>query len=238
MNSSDEVAYLHLALQQARQLLTSVRADGGFYALRGDTQLNVNEFLNGPLQDSVKDAWLFRYPIEASSQCRIVFSRSIAQDLINQREHKHTRVKVVGPTPPFYSREAPTLTFREDSDINARIVKLFPPQVVKRLERLRQSKEGWDGQDALPLSPASLELMVSLFELYRELPKDLGVFLNHQGELVVNWKQTDGSTIDLVFSGDEIEVATDQHHFFATLNDPQLITTLFGARDEHSENSL
>lgn len=235
MSSSDDVAQLQLALREARELLSHVRFDGYFEKLSPATKARITDYLNGPLMHDVRDVWLFRQPLEAGSQCRAVFSHSIASDLIHQRELKYTHGKYVGLTPPFFSREAPSLVYREDHDLNARIVKLFPPKVVKRIERLRQSKDGWDGKDAKALNEDSLTHMVKLFELFQEVPDDLGVFISPFGEAVVNWRRGAGDTVDLVFTPDEIEVATNDAFFTATLNDPQLLAVLFGDRS-HEQN--
>lgn len=76
----------------------------------------------------------------------------------------------------------------------------------ERLQMLLDCREGWDGGDAKPLSYSSLQKCSEFICKHDLRHKDVGVFMDSEGHLILNWpieKDGDNNTIfEITFEND------------------------------------
>jgi len=87
----------------------------------------------------------------------------------------------------------------------------LPDHAVARIQRLTRSEDDWDGKGAKAMTLPSLANFTNFFLESSKSPKDIGIFLNYRGEVLANWSLGDGSTIDIAFGDNYIEVVTDEY---------------------------
>ena len=95
-------------------------------------------------------------------------------------------------------------------------------RVGDRLQRLSESKAGWDGRDALPLNPHSLESLVTLSQALTLPGQDLAAFLEHNGNLVISWPAANGTVVDASLGPRLLEISTDAFALELAIDDPLL----------------
>lgn len=76
-----------------------------------------------------------------------------------------------------------------------------------RLMLLVKSEDNWDGQNASQMNYKSLEEM-SNFLKEKELPENIGYFLDYEGNLIINWILND-STVDVSFENKGVSLYMD-----------------------------
>jgi len=95
-------------------------------------------------------------------------------------------------------------------------------RVGDRLQRLSESQAGWDGRDAQPMCLRSLENLVTLSQALTLPGQDLGLFLEHSGNLVINWPAANGSRADVSIGPCMLEICTDALNLELVIDDPLL----------------
>lgn len=91
-----------------------------------------------------------------------------------------------------------------------------------RLSRLARSEDNWDGEGAKAMSLSSLINFVSFLEKSEIVPSKIDIFLGFYGEIVTSWALKDGSTLDMSFGDNQIELATDEHDEVFSIDDSGL----------------
>jgi len=76
---------------------------------------------------------------------------------------------------------------------------------LNRLQTFFQLQAGWDGPSSKPLDLSSIETFSDFFSRTRLRPEGLGVFMSAQGNLVVNWPDSDNKLIELEFHSTDID---------------------------------
>ncbi|AYG47750.1 hypothetical protein DV532_26035 (plasmid) [Pseudomonas sp. Leaf58] len=95
-------------------------------------------------------------------------------------------------------------------------------RVGDRLQRLSAAEAGWDGRDALPMNPQSLESLATLSQTLPLPGQDLAVFLEHNGNLVISWSATNGTVVDASLGPRLLEISTDAFTLELAIDDPLL----------------
>ncbi|MNO47473.1 hypothetical protein D3C76_377890 [compost metagenome] len=81
---------------------------------------------------------------------------------------------------------------------------------ASRVAMLLQCKEGWDGYSAKPLDHSSLQAATFfLLENGGLAEKAVGVFMNSDGELILNWPINANDIVELTFSAREVSIYVD-----------------------------
>lgn len=95
---------------------------------------------------------------------------------------------------------------------------------LRRLIELAQFEAGWDGDGACAMSLNSLALLHTFISKMHEKldPADIGFYLGYDGEIFINWTQSDGALIDLAFRENRVEVYSDAWEQVFTVSDPNL----------------
>jgi len=75
------------------------------------------------------------------------------------------------------------------------------PFIKNRMHSLSEIQDGWDGDNAKSMSLISLMDMASFFSSVDKLPSEIGVFLGHEGEVIINWESSNNSIVDITFAG-------------------------------------
>ena len=70
---------------------------------------------------------------------------------------------------------------------------------LKRLQSFLQLQSGWDGKSSKPINLKSVEVFSSFFADSGLRPKELGIFMSAQGNVVVNWLDQDDRLVELEF---------------------------------------
>lgn len=78
-----------------------------------------------------------------------------------------------------------------------------------RLSELVKVEHNWDDDGAKQMSISSLSLFHKIVLKSEISPKDLGIFLGFDGEILINWHMHDGQLIDIAFRDEQIEIYTD-----------------------------
>lgn len=76
---------------------------------------------------------------------------------------------------------------------------------VNRLENFFNLQAGWDGPKSRPISLESVEVLSRFFAETGLQPKEVGVFMSAQGNVVVNWLDREGKLIELEFLPSAVE---------------------------------
>lgn len=97
-----------------------------------------------------------------------------------------------------------------------------------RLCRLAQSADDWDGEGARAMSITALSHFVSFLSREPKVGKDMDLFLGFYGEIVASWILADGSTLDISFGDNQIELATDQHDEIFAAGDNRIYKLIAG----------
>ena len=70
---------------------------------------------------------------------------------------------------------------------------------LTRLQSFFQLQGGWDGKSSKPIDLKSVEVFSSFFSDTGLRPKQLGIFMSAQGNVVVNWPDQDNRLVELEF---------------------------------------
>lgn len=70
---------------------------------------------------------------------------------------------------------------------------------VQRLESFMQLRAGWDGPDSRAIRLESIEVFSQFFADTALHPKQMGVFMSAEGNIVVNWLDQGGQLVELEF---------------------------------------
>ena len=76
---------------------------------------------------------------------------------------------------------------------------------LKRLQSFLRLQNGWDGKSSKPINLKSVEVFSSFFADSGLRPKELGIFMSAQGNVVVNWPDHDDRLVELEFLPNGVE---------------------------------
>ncbi|KTC13865.1 hypothetical protein [Pseudomonas sp. ICMP 10191] len=93
---------------------------------------------------------------------------------------------------------------------------------ITRLSRLVRSEDDWDGEGARAMSVAAIANFSAFIERGLSLNNKPSLFLGSDGEIVASWQLDNGSTLDMVFGDQQIELATDEHDEIFALGDARI----------------
>lgn len=93
---------------------------------------------------------------------------------------------------------------------------------ITRLSRLARSEDDWDGEGALAMSIAAIANFSNFIDRGFSLNNTPSLFLGSDGEIVASWQLSNGSTLDMVFGDQQIELATDEHDEIFAVDDARM----------------
>ncbi|MEE5061145.1 hypothetical protein V2J93_20355 [Pseudomonas alliivorans] len=80
---------------------------------------------------------------------------------------------------------------------------------ASRVAMLVGCKAGWDGYDAKPLDIASLQAATIFVIAHKLRERSVGIFMNTEGEMILNWHGQDGLLVELTFAEHEVAMYVD-----------------------------
>jgi hypothetical protein len=93
---------------------------------------------------------------------------------------------------------------------------------ITRLSRLVRSEDDWDGEGSRAMSVAALANFSAFIERGVPLNNKPSLFLGSDGEIVASWQLDNGSTLDMAFGEQQIELATDEHDEIFAVDDARI----------------
>ncbi|KTB72052.1 hypothetical protein AO067_08200 [Pseudomonas viridiflava ICMP 13104] len=118
------------------------------------------------------------------------------------------------------------LKLKSDATIKAayidKVSRRLNEKALARLSRLVQSKSNWDGQGAKSMRLAALVNFADFFTQADVTPVGLSIFLNYYGEIIASWTLVSGTSIDIFFGEQKIELLTDEEEYSFKVGDRSL----------------
>lgn len=118
------------------------------------------------------------------------------------------------------------LKLKSDATIKAayidKVSRRLNEKALARLSRLVQSKSNWDGQGAKSMRLAALVNFTDFFTQADVTPDGLSIFLNYYGEIIASWTLVSGTSIDIFFGEQKIELLTDEEEYSFKVGDRSL----------------
>lgn len=93
-----------------------------------------------------------------------------------------------------------------------------------RIERLSKSLENWDGEGAKAMSLGALANFANFSRHININRKDLAIYLDPDGKILISWLLKNDSTIDIAIGESKIEVLTDDFEKTFAISDRDAIS--------------
>lgn len=120
-----------------------------------------------------------------------------------------------------------TLTSDKSFEENLEVLRLSVGEsAVSRIRALRACGDNWDGQGAVALCEKSLASFARLSQNISLASLRVGIYLNDDGTLFINWKGKNDRLINVDFCCDNIQVITEDVLQNFLESDPALIKIL------------
>lgn len=80
---------------------------------------------------------------------------------------------------------------------------------ASRVVMLVDCQVGWDGYEAKPLDMGSLQAATMFIIAHDLAERSVGIFMNADGEMILNWHGNDGSLVELTFTEHAVAMYVD-----------------------------
>lgn len=161
-----------------------------------------------------------RPEVKANSFARSVYVTSVAELATST-----TVDSSVCFNPSVDEDEARKFTGRAYSSIFAM---RLDPHSASRVIMLADCQAGWDGYEAKPLDMGSLQAATLFILVHNLANRSVGIFMNADGEMILNWHGQDGALVELTFID----------HMVAMYVDGMDDRVLFAAQDPSFEKEI
>ncbi|WP_449106428.1 hypothetical protein [Pseudomonas mohnii] len=136
--------------------------------------------------------------------------------------HGFTRSVYVTPVAEFASSYASDASVCFNPSVDEEEVRQFTARAYSSIFAIRLDEHsasrvvmlvdcqlGWDGEEAKPLEIRSLQAATMFIIAHDLKERSVGIFMNADGEMILNWHGQDGSLVELTFAEHEIAMYVD-----------------------------